>query len=87
MATVQVRVDTDLKSRVDELYSSLGMDTTTAVRMFFIASLERNGIPFEVRHVTDMSIRSALEDARTRRDLFGPFDTAEAAVASMLEEE
>ena len=38
MATVQIRVDDALKSRVDELYSTLGLDTTTAVRMFFMAS-------------------------------------------------
>ena len=48
--TVQVRVDSDLKTRVDHLFTSLGLDTTTAVRMFFLASLEHDGIPFDVRH-------------------------------------
>ena len=30
-------------------------------------------------------LREAIEDSRQRRNLTGPFDSAEAAVASMLE--
>ncbi len=87
MATVQIRIDDALKSRVDSLYNSLGMDTTTAVRMFFMASLERDGIPFDVRHVPDFSLRKAMLDTRTRTNLYGPYDTAEEAVAAMLEDD
>ncbi len=87
MATVQIRVDDALKSRVDELYSTLGLDTTTAVRMFFMASLEHDGIPFEVRHMPDYSLRAAIRDSRARRNLSGPYDTAQAAVAAMLEDD
>ena len=78
MATVQIRVDDALKARVDSLYNSLGMDTTTAVRMFFMASLEHDGIPFDVRHNAD---------SRALRNLYGPYDTAREAVAAMLEDE
>lgn len=86
MATVQIRVDDALKTQVDALYSSLGMDTSTAVRMFFLASLERDGIPFDVRHTRDYSLTTAVNDARQRRNLSGPYDTAQAAVAAMLED-
>lgn len=87
MATVQVRVDDDLKARVDSLYSSLGMDTTTAVRIFFLACLEHDGIPFDVRHEDAYSVRAAIEDSRRRRNLGGPFATAGEAIASMLEDD
>ena len=86
MATVQIRVDDALKARVDTLYNSLGMDTTTAVRMFFMASLEHDGIPFEVRHQPDYSLAAAVRDSRARRNLSGPYDTAQAAVEAMLED-
>ena len=86
MSTVQIRVDDALKARVDSLYNSLGLDTTTAVRMFFMASLERDGIPFEVRHAPDYSLQAAVRDSRNRTNLHGPYDTAEAAVAAMLED-
>jgi DNA-damage-inducible protein J len=48
MATIQVRVDENTKIAVDSLFSSLGLDTSTAVRMFLAASLERDGLPFVV---------------------------------------
>jgi len=47
--TIQVRVDDKLKHSADMLFSSLGLDTSTAIRMFLVASLETNGIPFVVR--------------------------------------
>ena len=45
----QMKVDEETKRSVDELYGSMGLDTPTAVRMFFVASLDRGGIPFEVK--------------------------------------
>jgi len=45
---LQVRLDDKTKTDVDILFSSLGLDTSTAVRIFFKAALERGGIPFPV---------------------------------------
>ena len=47
--TIQIRIDDDTKAAVDELFESLGIDTTTATRMFYKAALLHQGIPFEVR--------------------------------------
>jgi DNA-damage-inducible protein J len=49
MATIQVRVDDNTKTAIDSLFASLGLDTSTAVRMFLTASLEHDGLPFSVR--------------------------------------
>ena len=87
MATIQVRVDDSTKTAVDSLFSSLGLDTSTAVRIFLMASLENNGLPFPVQCPAIMSdLQEAIKDTRLRRNLHGPFKTAEGAVASMLEE-
>ena len=87
MATIQVRVDDHIKTAVDSLFSSLGLDTSTAVRIFLMASLENDGLPFPVkRHVVKADLLEAVMDTRLRRNLHGPFKTAEEAVASMLEE-
>lgn len=86
MATLQVRIDDTLKAQADTLFSSLGLDTSTAIRIFLNASVENDGIPFSVQHkkVPD-SLREAIYDSRLRRNLNGPFNSAEEAVASMLE--
>jgi len=87
MGTIQVRVDDGTKKAADSLFSSLGLDTSTAVRMFLIASLENSGLPFPVRHrAANSDLLEAVEDTRLRRNLHGPFKTAEEAVRSMLDD-
>jgi len=49
MATLQVRMDDNMKIAADSLFNGLGLDTSTAVRIFISASLENHGLPFEVR--------------------------------------
>ena len=86
MVTIQIRVDEETKTAVDSLFSSLGFDTTTAVKMFFMASLENDGLPFPVKRFAKAGLLEAVEDTRLRRNLHGPFKTAEEAVTAMLEE-
>jgi len=87
MATLQIRIDDALKQEVDSLFSSLGLDTSTAVRIFLNAAVENAGIPFSVQHrALPESLREAVSDSRKRKNLIGPFDTADEAVTSMLEE-
>lgn len=87
MATLQIRVDDTLKQEADALFSSLGLDTSTAIRIFLNAAVENDGIPFSVQHKSiNSSLREAIADSRYHRNLYGPFDNAEDAVASMLED-
>ena len=87
MATIQIRVDDDIKTAADSLFSNLGLDTSTAVRMFLFAAIARNGLPFSVRsRKPNADLSEAIEDSRNRRNLHGPYKTAEEAVAAMLEE-
>lgn len=86
MANLQVRVNDELKSQADMLFTSLGLDTSTAVRIFLTAAVENNGLPFEVKHVLPENMRQAVYDTRNRVDLNGPYSSAEEAVAAMLED-
>jgi DNA-damage-inducible protein J len=85
MATIQIRVDDTTKTAADSLFNSLGLDTSTAVRMFLSASLANKGIPFAVKHQEpNADLLEAIADTRNRRNLHGPYKTAEEAVAAML---
>ena len=92
MATIQIRVDDNMKTAADSLFTDLGLDTSTAVRMFISAALEYNGIPFKLKRERSVArkpnaeLREAMEDSRLGRNLHGPFATAEEAVHAMLEE-
>jgi len=50
MATtlVQVRIDEDLKNQATVVYDALGIDLSTAVRMFLKRSVMMNGVPFSM---------------------------------------
>ncbi len=50
---IQVRVDDEVKMQADKLFSTLGIDTPTAIRMFLKQSIMRHGIPFAVTTVDD----------------------------------
>ena len=47
MATtlVQVRIDDELKNQATAVYDALGIDLSTAVRMFLKRSVMVNGVP------------------------------------------
>ena len=87
MATLQIRIDDTLKKQADNLFTSLGLDTSTAIRIFLNSARENAGIPFSVQHKTlPYSRQEAVYDSRLRKNLNGPFDNAADAVASMLED-
>ena len=87
MATIQVRVDDTVKTEADSLFTSMGLDTSTAVRMFLMASLDKYGLPFPAkRRRPKPGLMKAIEDTMLMRNLHGPYNTAEEAVAAMLED-
>lgn len=45
-ATLQIRMNSDLKAQVEELYRSLGTSFAEAVRIFAQQSLREGGMPF-----------------------------------------
>ena len=45
---VQFRIDDDLKNEAVALYDKLGIDLSTAMRMFLKRSVYMNGIPFSM---------------------------------------
>ena len=48
MAVVQLRVDDDLKLQASSVYEKLGIDLSSAIRMFLKRSVMVNGIPFSM---------------------------------------
>ena len=83
--TIQLRVDDDLKSAADELFASLGLDTSTAIRIFLTMSIETGGLPFEVKN-PNLSLRQAMDDVLYKRNLSKPYNNVKDAINAMLED-
>ena len=79
--TIQVRVDDHLKDSADMLFSSLGLDTSTAIRMFLVASMEIGGIPFAIIRMNDSE--SAIREAINFRLSGGEFLSSEQSLSNM----
>lgn len=47
-ATLQIRLDNQLKKDAERFFAAAGLDTTTAVRMFLRQVLIRQAIPFDI---------------------------------------
>ena len=73
-ATVQVRMNGELKAQVEELYRSLGTSFAEAVRIFAQQSIREGGMPF----------RPALKpwDELTREEIHAKLSKSEADIAS-----
>ncbi|MDO5330534.1 MAG: type II toxin-antitoxin system RelB/DinJ family antitoxin [Bacillota bacterium] len=46
---IQIRVDEELKTQASEIFEELGLDLSTAVRMFLRRSVQERGIPFSMK--------------------------------------
>lgn len=49
MALLQIRVDEELKNQANAVYNEIGIDLSTAVRMFLKKSVLEGGIPFDTK--------------------------------------
>jgi DNA-damage-inducible protein J len=66
-AVLQTRVDLDTKKEAEELFEKLGLDLTTAIRLFLKQSINQQRIPFEIvppqEEFSDSTL-AAIEEAR-----------------------
>lgn len=66
-AVLQTRVDVDTKQKAEKLFNSLGLDITTAIRLFLRQSINQQKIPFEIvppkYNFSDETL-AAIEEAR-----------------------
>lgn len=91
MSTVAVRVDAQLKDEATKLFQSLGLDMSTAVKMFLIQSVKTQSIPFEIKNKSFISdeefqklvelnskgIRVRADDPESVKEFFGDEDCSE----------
>lgn len=54
---IQLRIDEKLKTEATHIYEKLGLDLSTAIRIFLTRSVEEKGIPFNMK-LKDESYRA-----------------------------
>ncbi|MDR2620072.1 MAG: type II toxin-antitoxin system RelB/DinJ family antitoxin [Propionibacteriaceae bacterium] len=99
---LQVRIDDKLKTAADGVFTSMGLDTSTAVRMFLTAAVETRSIPFDVKSRTGVIELAdgygsyiceyghvhdySKLEVVEGDEVIGPFDNVEDALRSLKDE-
>ncbi len=66
-AVLQTRVDAATKQEAEALFDSLGLDMTTAIRLFLRQAINQQKIPFEIvppKYDFSEETLSAIDEAR-----------------------
>ena len=69
MSTIAIRVDDKLKEEATAVYKELGLDMTTAVKLFLRQSVLTRSIPFDLKLDNDLAFDTESGDYIRTRDL------------------
>lgn len=62
---LNIRTDKEIKEAAEKIYSSLGLNMTTAINMFLRASIRESGIPFDLKlNIPNEQTLEAIEEGR-----------------------
>lgn len=64
---IQARIDTELKNEVIKLFDALGLDMSTAIKIFLKKCIQEGGIPFDVK--VDQTIYQSSNGIQVLKDL------------------
>lgn len=68
-ANINIRIDPEFKSQVEDLYFRFGLSLTDAINIFLHVSLMEGGLPFEVRQPRyNAETETAMKEARDIMD-------------------
>ena len=88
MKNLNIRIDEDLKTKAEEVFSELGMNMTTALTIFLKTSVRYGGIPFELRLDTpNVETAQAIEDVNNNKGLSQTFDSVSEMMGDLNAED
>lgn len=67
-STVRARIESDLKSKAEDIFKQLGLTTTQAITLFYKQVELTKGLPFDVA-IPNETTRRTFSDTDAGRDL------------------
>jgi len=56
---IQVRIDTKTKKEVQKIFEGLGLDMSSAIKLFFRQTINSKNLPFEIRDENGYTLHNA----------------------------
>lgn len=89
MSTIQVRIDEKTKKSAKKVLDKIGMDMSSAIKIYFKHIVITQGIPFKLLTENGLTVEQereilkASEEAKRGINVEGPFDSAEDFINSL----
>lgn len=86
---IQIRIDSKTKKEAKEVLDSLGMDMTSAIKIFLRQTINTKTFPCEIRDVNGFTLKNAetlrksIEEAKTSKE---SFNSGGELIESLLKE-
>lgn len=74
---IQVRIDDSLKKKATKVFEEVGLDLSTAIKIFLKRSVQKKGIPFAMNQ-EDIETASAIKNIMSMRE-----DVAKSSACNM----
>ena len=66
---LQVRISDEIKNKASKMFDALGIDLSTAVRIFLIKSIAVGGLPFEMNDSTNKALEALQRMGQKSKEL------------------
>ena len=67
--SITIRMNSETKTKAQELFNSLGLDMSTAINMFLNEAIEFQGIPFVIRKYRGDAERTFIDTRESDSDM------------------
>lgn len=88
MANVNIRIDSEIKRKAEEVFKNLGLSASTAINLFYKQVIRTNSIPFELKaEIPNKETLDALkevEEMDKHPDDFKKFNTTKELMEDLL---
>lgn len=84
MTTINIRIDENMKKKANKTFAGIGLDMSSAIKLFLHQSIREDGLPFHptnnpkaIRAMWDKEVADALKNGKTFEtvdDLFKDLD-------------
>jgi DNA-damage-inducible protein J len=81
MTTLNIRIEEDLKNKANKAFAAMGLDMSSAVKLFLNQTVKENGLPFHptnnpkvIRAMWDNEVADALKNGKSYSSTKEMFD-------------
>ena len=80
--SMSIRLDSEVKVQVQQVFNHLGMDMITAINIFLRQAIQYQGLPFDVRLDENRKLLQVLTDVDQHRNMSQSFES----VSNLMED-